>query len=88
MNHVSLERTVVWVYTSKLDIAAEIVPSIDAEEAFTTGNAGFHRDAVTWLQIGDTFTDFEDDTSSFMTKDAVTIEDQGTDFTVLPEMNV
>lgn len=85
---VSLNRAMVWVNTRELDIFAEIVPSVDAQETFAAGHARLDRDAVARLQVLDTLADADDNACCLVADDAVSLEYKRSDATRFPEVDV
>lgn len=88
MDFESLERSVVWIDAGELDRFAEIVPSGATQEAGAAGNTRLDSDSVTWFEVLHIWPALENDSSSFVAKDAVAFEDQRSDTTRLPKVNI
>lgn len=104
MDLVSLQGSGIWIHAGELDVIAEVVPTIDAQEAVTTRNSGLNSDSVTYhlsarirgtvfgsptrLEVFHALAASNDNTSSFVADDAVTFKNERTYPSSLPEMHI
>lgn len=85
---VALQGAVVGVNTGELDVLAQVVAALLAEEALVAGHTGFDGDAVADLKVGDALAGLEDDAGGFVAEDAVAADDEGADAAGFPEVDV
>lgn len=88
MDLVALEGSSVGVDARELDIFAEVVSAVEAEEAVSAGHTRLNGNAVARLEVGDALAASNHNTSSLMSNDAVTLENERTDASRLPEVNI
>ncbi|TKW52727.1 hypothetical protein CTA1_11257 [Colletotrichum tanaceti] len=85
---VALDGAVVRVDAGELDVLAEVVAAVGAEEALAAGHAGLDGDAVAGLEVPDALAAADDDAGGLVADDAVALEDERADAARLPEVDV
>lgn len=88
MNFVSLQRSIVRVDAGKLDPLAQIVLSRAAQEALFARHAWLDGDSVSGFYVGYPFTALDNDAGPFVAEDAVSLDNQRSDSTRLPEVHI
>lgn len=85
---VALDGAVVGVHACELDVFAEVVAALCAEEALAAGHARLDGDAVTGLEVLDALAAADNHAGGLVADDAVAFEDESADLARLPEVDV
>jgi hypothetical protein len=88
MDLVALQGALVGVDAGELDVLAQVVAALLAEEAVVAGHAGLDGDAVAGLEVADALADAEDDAGGLVADCAVALEDERANLAGLPEVDV
>jgi len=84
----ALQRTMVCVNTDEPHLWTEVGSSTCAREAYPTRYLWLDRNSVAFSHRRYAFTNFENDTCSFVAKDAITLNFQASNRTPLPKMYI
>lgn len=82
------ESTVIWGSSSELHVEAQVVLAILAGRAAAAGDTGLEGNLVANLKAGDSRADLGDDTGRLVAKDHRASENEVTNGTVLPVVNL
>lgn len=88
MHLVPLQRAVIRIHTTELNVLTQIVPAHPAQEALSARHTGLHGHAVARLQACDALAAPDDHARCFVAQDAVSLEDERADAAGLPEVDI